>query len=575
MAQNPKRLPVGLQTFSEIIEDNWYYVDKTSYIAKMIAGEGKAWFLARPRRFGKSLTLSTIKAVFSGDRALFKGLDIEPRLGEAPFAPRPVIRLDMLKVCTSGRPAGLGEALGDMTFYAAEDLGVEVPDNQAPGGMLESLVASLARKTGQPVAVLIDEYDRSFTDFLGKPDRMERARQVLRGYYSPLKAADDRISFIFITGVSRLSRPSLFPGAITDISIDPAYGALCGFTHDEVVRNFGRRLEDAAESLKMAPEQLAERMRSFYEGFCFDGETKVHNPFSALQFIRDRAFWNYWYETGSPERLAEYMGERRLTVERFRGLEISRGFARDPGDVGQTPPEGFLNQSGYLSLRPGRSPDTFRLDYPNQEVYGAVCQLWVAGHYGDANRSALAIDALRPAFASGGAEAVVKGLNKLLARIPCDGYADALQQCALQPGSGSPAPKADWRERFYRASLLACLGGAGLDARKEVHGPPGRTDMVVESKGRVWVLELKACREAGDDQETAEAALAGILEGARGHGEDAVALGMAMDCGRRAITAWRVAGGVPGGWRRRSEGRRGAGGRAAAEEVHINPRPRP
>jgi hypothetical protein len=544
MPQDLKRLPAGIQTFKKIIETNRLYVDKTRYIENIIANDAQFCFLSRPNRFGKSLTLSTLEAVFSGDRTLFKGLDIEPRLGEALFAPRPVIRLDMLKAATSGGQISVNKALASMTARAADDLGVEVPRDEAASAIFEQLITGLARKTGQRVAVLIDDYDRPLMDFLLKPDEMKQARRTLAGYYSQLKAADEHISFVFITGMGKFSSLSPFSvlDSSSDISIDPEYGAICGFTHEELMRDFGPYLEAAAESLKMGQEELVERMRSCYGGFCFDGETMVYNPASALQFFISRVFYNFWFESGSSFLLTQYMRDRRLTVEQFRGLEISRRFARYPGELDQTSPEGFLYQTGYLSLRPGRYPDSFTLDYPNQEVYGTISRYWLQDCFGTLEEAEMAIGDLRSAFATGDAGAVIEQFNAFLVRLPSDDRAAA----ANQP-SGGAAPGANSQPWFYRSALLSLMMVAGLDAEGEIHGIPYRTDLVVRTAEKVWVLEFKVFNEAGGDQETAEAALAQILENgyARQYGEYAIAVGIAINDAERAISAWRVLGDEP------------------------------
>jgi DNA-binding Lrp family transcriptional regulator len=450
----------------------------------------------------------------------------------------------MSKVITDEGLKRIKETLGDLAVHKADDLGVEVPRNKAPGVILERLIALLAQKTGQRVAVLIDEYDQPLHPFIRHPAKMEKVRLALRGYYSQIKASDEHISFIFITGVSKFSRMSILSSFnnLSDISINPDYGALCGFTHEELRRNFGPRIAAAAETLNMGQEELLERMRSYYDGFCFDGKTMVYNPFSTLQFLRDREFDNFWFETGPPELLAQYMRGRRLTVEQFRGVEINRSFARNPGELDKTKPEGFLYQLGYLSLRPGKRSGKFTLDYPNKEVYEAVSQLWVQDFFSSVEEADTAIDALRSAFASGEAGAVIKQFNAFLARHLYDDHAAASRQ-----QSKDPVPGVNFQEWFYRSALLSLLMVAGLDPSGEVHGIKGRTDLVVKTAGKVWVLEFKVFREAGADQETAEAAIAQIREKgyARRYGEDAIAVGIAINDTERAITAWRVLGDEP------------------------------
>jgi hypothetical protein len=431
MTQISNTLVGGSQTFQEIIEKGKNYVDKTSYLAELISLDMKVWFLSRPRRFGKSLTVSTLEAIFSGQRELFKGLAIADRLDEELFAPRPVIKLDMSLARSSGSVEGLEKSLGALTDPLAVELGVsqsvendayskKVPFNTT----LVNLIEVCAKKSGVPVAVLIDEYDKPYLSFLRRPAEMDGVRDVLSDYYTQLKTADKNISFIFITGVSKFSRMGIFSALnnITDISISPHFGAICGFTQQELESYFARHIEDTAQALQMSPKELLAEMRDYYDGFCFDGQTRVYNPFSTMQFFFHQKFKNYWFSSETSDYVARYLWDKRLTVEQFRGMTITSDFASEPREIDTATPESFLYQSGYLCLRPGESENFYTLDYPNLEVLRSMSRLLTRNFFGSEHLAANSYKNLAAAFRARNPAGVIEQFKKLLAKIAYDDY---------------------------------------------------------------------------------------------------------------------------------------------------------
>ncbi|MDR3155196.1 MAG: ATP-binding protein [Deltaproteobacteria bacterium] len=537
---------VGEQSFERIIVNGWVYVDKTGRIADLIASPTNVWFLSRPRRFGKTLTVDTIEAVFSGDRELFAGLAIESRLGEARFAPRPVIRLDMSKAATDMGPEELVGSLRRMTLAAAAGLEVEVPQDYPAGEILQSLVSECSRKHGRPAAVLVDEYDRPLLDFLDSPEEAEKARRILRGYYTQLKNSYKRISFLFVTGISKFSRMGVFSSFnhLTDISVKPGFGSFLGFTHDELKRRFGPHIRETAGTLGMSEEAFLEKLRAYYDGFCFDGVTKVYNPYSTLQFFSEFGgiFTNYWFSSGTPSYLAEYLKNRRLTVEEFRGFPVDRNSAENPGEPDTAPPWSCLYQAGYLSLRPGDSADRFTLDYPNEEVHESMSKLLMANLFGDSAEYEKSRRGFLEALDKACAAEVIAELDRLLARIACDDHDPA--------GGGKPAgpqPRARLGERPCRSNLLSYLYGIGADALPEVHGNLGRADIVVRRGRRAWILELKVFGGSETGERAADEALNQILKrNYAGPYPDPILLGIAVSEETRAIAAWKGRGEIAG-----------------------------
>jgi hypothetical protein len=265
-------------------------VDKTAYLARLIEDRTKTWFLARPRRFGKSLTVSALKSIFSGEKELFKGLAVEKRLGEERFAPRPVIHLDLSDTVISRDLESFEESLRDLTVGAANQLKVVVRQNKPPSTVLSDLITETYSKYKSEVVILIDEYDFTVTGLLDEQDKADSARKILREYYLKLKSKENYIYLTFVTGITKYARGGLYSAfnSPTDISLELAYGTVVGFTQDELERYYSKELDDVANTRNVTKEKILEEMKHYYNGFCFDGQTFVYNPFSTLQFFRKK-----------------------------------------------------------------------------------------------------------------------------------------------------------------------------------------------------------------------------------------------------------------------------------------------
>jgi hypothetical protein len=490
------KLPIGIQSFEDIRTDGCVYVDKTEYLVDLI-DNGKPYFLARPRRFGKSLTLSTFEALFSGRKELFKGLAAEEFLNRPGFQPNPVIRLDMSRVNTNEGTEGIKESILYLTRETARKLQVEVSDTKLYGILLSELISRVAEKHNQKVAVLVDEYDKPYTDFVNDPVMAREVRNVLRDYYVQLKANYEYIRFVFITGISKFARLGVFStlNNIIDISMMPEYAEICGYTEEEIIQNFPDYLEETAARMKITVAELMDKMRYYYNGFSFDREAKarLYNPFSTLSFFMNKSFSNYWFQSGTSKFIADYMKDRNLTVEQFRDLPVSIDFLENPGDMDVTPPEGFLFQSGYLTLRKGTSND-LSLDYPNTEVLISMSQLLTQNIL--AENSNLAQNNLLIALMNRDTEKLIEVLNELLAGIPFDDFTRAAKQSISLSGSKMTA-----REWLYRSTILAFMRGCGVVVFAEAPSNLGQADLVVAHRGVTWVIEIKVAYE-GENPET-------------------------------------------------------------------------
>jgi len=529
------KLPLGIQTFEKLREQNCVYVDKTRYLVDIIKNVNICFF-ARPRRFGKSLTISTFDALFSGKKELFKGLYAEEFLNRPDFKPSPVIRLDMSKVTTDSGIDVIKQSIKQITIELAESLEVEVPRDLAGSDMFRNVIANTYRKHQQKVVVLIDEYDSPYVEFVNNPDMAKEVRDVLRNYYVQIKANDEYIRFVFITGISKFARFGVFSvlNNTVDISLMPEYGEMCGYTEDEIIRYFPDYLDDTAKEMEITTAELIEKMHHYYNGFSFDrsGKTKLFNPFSTLSFFQEKEFFNYWIDTGRSKLIYDYLKDKNLTVEQFRNFPISIDFAKSPGDVDETPPEGFLYQCGYLTLRKGTS-DALSLDYPNTEVLNSMSALLAKNILQDKDYdfSWCRSDLLK-GLMTANHDRVVTAFNRLLASIPYDDFSQAAQQSVFfNDYDFSP------QEWLYRSTLIAFLRGCGVVVFAEVHSNLGRSDMMLSHKGKTWVIEIKVAYEGESPAKKAEEALRQIIE--KNYAKqypDAICVGLAIDNAQRQIT---------------------------------------
>ena len=348
-----------MQTYREVREEDCYYVDKTPYIERLL-NEGKHYFLSRPRRFGKSLFLDTLKELFEGNEELFTGLHIHDRGDWNWSAPHPVVRLDFA-----------GGSFKDpgylQTNLAAQLDGMEVASGVSPRydtapERFGYLIRSLHERSGQRVAVLVDEYDKPILDALETPEIACANRDYLRGLYGVIKARDAHVQFTFVTGVSKFTKVSLFSDLnnLTDITLDRRYSGICGYTEEDLEAVFAPELAGLDR----------ERVREWYNGYRWRGAEKVYNPYDVLLLFDSREFKAHWFETGTPAFLVDRLFERRVAsvaLDRMMGTEdLLSAF-----DVGRIGTEALLFQTGYLTITAEEELGgmaLYRLGYPNREV---------------------------------------------------------------------------------------------------------------------------------------------------------------------------------------------------------------
>ncbi|MDR2577420.1 MAG: ATP-binding protein [Chitinispirillales bacterium] len=525
-----QELPTGLQVFEHIRSAGALYVDKTDMIHKIVSGARMQFFISRPRRFGKTLLCWTLNALFSGKRELFEGLAIAKTDWE--WESFPVVHLDMSKVTTDEGSAGVRRSLAFQMKRVANEHGIGLDAEMGAGEMLTEIIIESSKKHGKPAVVIVDEYDKPFLDFYNKPAMAEEVRDIMRGCYTQLKANEPHMRFLFMTGISKFTKAGVFStlNNLNDISLDENFGTMLGYTEKELVECFDEHLAACAEKIKISVGELVDRLREYYNGFCFDGVHKVYNPFSMLNFLHSGEFDNYWMESANPKIIADFMKEKSLTVEQFRGMSVSRDFVRNPGNIETAPPQNFLYQAGYLTLRERIDRD-FLLDYPNTEVLNSMSRLIAeniiqsgGGEFMDF-RTPL-IDAL----SENDCELFIETINRLLASIPYDDYMNAAKY-----GRRKKMPVQEW---LYRSTILAFLRGCGVLTFGEMHGNQGRSDLIVTCRGVTWIIEIKVAKD-NDCEAQAQEAMKQIDD--RQYAEPykkGKKVGIAIDDNTRQIGGW-------------------------------------
>jgi len=459
-----RKLPIGIQTFAKIREDDHYYVDKTGFIRQLI-DEGTHYFLSRPRRFGKSLLIDTLGELFCGNEALFRGLVIHPHWDWTTRYP--VIRLSF--------GGGVVRERAELDLKIREQLRI----NQAALGLTDSETgvdawfAQLLRQahaaTGQRVVVLVDEYDKPILDNLTRPDLARECRDGLRNLYSVIKDNDAHIRFAFLTGVSKFSKVSIFSGLnnLKDITIDARYSALCGYSEADVDTVFAPELVglDRAE------------IRRWYNGYNWTGEP-VYNPFDLLLLFDAREFRTWWFETGTPTFLVDLLTERGFftpTLARLRADEaLLSAF-----DVDHLATEALLWQTGYLTFSGSRRLGArleYTLGYPNLEVESALNDSLVKALIGQPGRASELTSRLYDVLVSGDFDALRAHVASLFAAIPHQWH------------EGHPLAR---YEGYYASVFYSHLAALGLDLTPEDASSRGRVDLTLKFNDRIWLFEFK------------------------------------------------------------------------------------
>ncbi len=525
-----KPLPIGISTFKDIVAGGFLYVDKTRYVYELVRYPKGVYFLSRPRRFGKSLLISTLNALFAGHRDLFVGLWIYD--SDYQWEEFPVIRMDLsnLKVTTAEE---LKRGLKRRLRHIARLHAIALEKGEYYEQFFD-LIFQLAVKSEKQVVVLVDEYDKPLIDNIADTAEAKRIRDVLKGFYTILKGTDEYLRFVFLTGVSKFSKVGVFSDLnnLDDVTMSPLFATLLGMTEEELRRYFDDHVTAFAAHQERSKGELLGQVRHWYDGFRFAADCpSVYNPFSLLKVFKHRHFSNYWFETGTPTFLIKLLRERAYDVAALEDLRV-RELSFSSYDIEKLTVLPLLFQTGYLTIKE-YDPESrlYRLYYPNTEVEEAFLT-YLMNEFGELERG------MPDAYLWQLAETLVAQdfdtffaiLRALLANIP---YEIQIE-----------------REKYYQSMFYLIFKLIGLQIDAEVKTNRGRIDAVIEMDEAVFIFEFKL-------DGSAEAALAQIRE--RGYAEkyglgkldglrDAVYLvGVSFSTQERGVVDWRVetAGGPP------------------------------
>ncbi|MBF0412297.1 MAG: ATP-binding protein [Desulfamplus sp.] len=465
-----KKLPIGIQTFSEMITEGYYYVDKTPYAHRLIT-EGKHYFLSRPRRFGKSLFLDTLKDLFEGREELFRGLDIHDKWDFTKS--NPVIHISFGGGVLESR-AQLDRRIRDLLRINQQRLTLECQDIEDVAGCFGELIRNAHDSFGSRVVVLVDEYDKPILDNITDSSTAIAMRTGLRNLYSVIKDMDAHIRFSFITGVSKFSKVSLFSGInnLSDISVDASYSAICGYTQKEVDTVFAPELELLA-LVSIEKEQI----RHWYNGYNWLGET-VYNPFDLLLLFQKRDFRSFWFETGTPEFLIKVLTTRKQFVPALEHIvAIENLLSRF--DVNDISTEALLFQTGYLTIDHVEwtgAKQIFHLRYPNHEVRMGLTEQLLFALNPESSSPSNHIYRLHQLLSANDLEGLKGLFQSFYATIPHHWYDNN--------------PIAQY-EGYYASIFYSYFAALGLDVRLEDVTNHGRIDMTVKFNHNIYLFEFK------------------------------------------------------------------------------------
>jgi Predicted AAA-ATPase/PD-(D/E)XK nuclease superfamily len=509
-----KKLPISIQTFSKLRGENCVYVDKTELIYNLTQGGGNTYFFSRPRRFGKSMTLSTLKSIYQGEKHLFEGLWIEDKWDWTRRNPVIHIRFANLDY----RDNGLEVVLLSLLNETANQYGIALTQNKF-GWAFDELIKKLAEKHGK-VVILVDEYDKPIIDYLETPNHniAKENRDKLRHFYACIKDNDHNIELFFMTGVSKFSQTGIFShlNHLKDITMDDEFATLVGYTQEELVDNFDEYIEKAALKIELDKEALLSLIKTWYNGYSWDAVTSVYNPYSVLLFFARPSFEPHWFSTGSPKFLIDIIKERGMFD--FNQLKVN-GMILDSYDIENLDIRTLMFQTGYLTVKKKDvRTGTYLLDYPNQEVEKAMSNQILALMTGKQFIDTPLFN-LQDAFLDGETERVVQILNSMLRDIPYQ---------LLQYD----------REAFFHSLVHIIFRYIGFEIESEVNTSNGRMDAVVQTESRVYIFEFKI-------KKTAEIAFQQILDKNyadkyRLSNKEIIGIGINFDIENKCIDDWKI-----------------------------------
>lgn len=512
--------PIGIQNFEKIRTEDFLYVDKTAEIYKL-AKEGRYYFLSRPRRFGKSLLVSTMEAYFSGRKELFSGLAIEKL--EAEWKQHPVLHLDLSGVSYTDESV-LERVLSDKltkweTLYGA------VNTSDILGLRFKEVIEAAYNKTGNQVAILIDEYDKPIIDNLGNEPTLSHLRSTLQGFYSVMKSMDARIRFGFLTGVTKIGKMSVFSGLnnLNDISMIPDYVDICGVSETELHDYFDESISELSSANEMSKEECYVKLKSMYDGYHFcEDSIGIYNPFSLLNTFQNKKFREYWFETGTPGFLVEVMRKTSFDVTTLENQTVDSTLMSNADAIFENPVP-YLFQSGYLTIT-GYN-DMFRLyqlGFPNQEVKNGFlnCLLKYYVPMSPDMSGTTLIYQLWHSITEGNPKSFMQILSSLFANTSYQIQSEA---------------EKDFQYAMY---IISALLGEYVQVERTTSN--GRIDLIIQTKEFIYIFELKVNADADADVALRQIDEKGYARPFEGDSRKLFKIGVNFSTATRRIEDWKI-----------------------------------
>lgn len=489
-----RKLPIGVQSFKDLREKEFLYVDKTEYVFRL-ASASKVYFLSRPRRFGKSLFLSTLEAYFLGQKELFRGLAIE-KLEETEKENReiwqkyPILYFDF----NVGKYDCIETLNTNFNIFLSE-LEKKYGANEAENNFekrFEGIIKRAYEKTGKQVVILIDEYDKPLLQTMGVNEELNTEyKAVLKAFYSVLKSNDEYIRFAFLTGVTKFSKVSIFSDLnnLNDISLNPEFSAICGISQEELVETFRPEIETLAEKNELKYEDCISALKKRYDGYCFSYETEtMYNPFSLLNVFFSKRFEDYWFATGTPTFLVNELKRENYNIPHLDGnVEMSSAFLSDyRAGVDSIIP--VLFQSGYLTIKGyDKEYKMYRLGFPNEEVrYGFLYNLLPEYSNISFTNTSFNVVQFTKDLRAGKIDEFMQRLKSIMASIPYDTVKkDTDKSIAL-------------REHNFQVCIYLVFALMGQFVEVETPSSAGRTDCLVKTEKAIYIFEFKLKESAED-----------------------------------------------------------------------------
>ena len=512
-----KNLPIGIQNIQEIITDGYIYVDKTQFALELIQ-TGKHYFLSRPRRFGKSLFVSTLKEIFKGNKALFEGCHIAQ--SNYDWKPYPILSFNFGSIANKTSEK-LERNLHEIITTISEEHSIKINVTSLEF-RLEMLVKGLA-KNGR-VVVLIDEYDKPLIDRLHNQEVAEGNRQLLQDFFGVLKNLDEYIKFTFITGISKFSKVALFSGAnhLNDISMSVQYAAMMGYTQEELTEYFGQYIQDIAEKRNQKGQPTSEKdilaeIKDWYNGYRFsEEEIYIYNPFSTLKYLAEKKPESYWFAIGTPFFLTEQIKKYSKNLVPLSGTQAKDDELMSSGSITETDIKALMFQSGYLTIESyNEKTQYYQLVFPNKEVRKAFIHSLVK-HFAKLNAKFSA--EMRTLLDKHNLTVFFEQIKLRFNKFPYQTFSKA-------------------QEHTYHGLLLSLLNGMDLEVSSEISSSWGRLDLLIQMPKTSYVIELKldSTPEAGLHQIISK----GYDRPYRGQGKSIVRVGLSFSSDKRNIDTWQ------------------------------------